>query len=626
MTLSAPRADAALPKDHIVRFYDDDSFLCEMVTHFFLEGHRQGASSIVIATAEHRNAIERGLAAGGMDVADAKSQGRLVMVDAEEALLSFTIGGLERGVLDPTAFAKQIGGLLERAEAASPAGLVRAYGEMVDLLLRRGNQSALLHLEELWNDLRATRTFQLYCAYRLSHLDRAEDREPFEDICRLHSHVLPAESYDEQTSPEERRRQVTYLQQRARALQTEIEERKKLHRDLKEERENLREANRRKDEFLAMLSHELRNPLNPILTALDLMDMRGDENSRRERDIIRRQAKHLAALVEDLLDVSRVTGGKITLRKEPMEIATVVARAIEMASPLLEQRAHLLKLAVAQHGLLVDADPIRLPQVFANLLLNAAKYTERGGRILVSAKRVDWEIVVEVADNGIGLAPELLRTMFEPFVQGSRTLDRTEGGIGLGLALVRSLTQLHGGSVSARSEGAGTGSVFAVRLPAMSQPPRTRSEEPMALVEPELDRHVPAQKERVLIVDDNTDCALGFAEVVRLLGHEVEVAYDGPRALQIASRFKPTIALVDIGLPVMDGYQLARKLREGAAEHTLKLVAVTGYGEEANRAMSLEAGFDLHTVKPVELNSLRSILGNDTNGHQNGDQGTNGSH
>ncbi|HMI31665.1 MAG TPA: ATP-binding protein [Candidatus Limnocylindrales bacterium] len=607
MTPTPAREAASPPREHLVRFYDNDAFLCDMAGRFLLEGHQQGASLVVIATGEHVDGMERALAAAGLDVNEAKRQGRLITADAEETLLGFMLGGIDGGLIDPKAFERSIGGVLDRATAASPVRQVRAYGEMVDILLRRGNERGMVHLEELWNDLRRNRSFELYCAYRLSHLDRVEDQASFERICELHSHVLPAESYDDETTLGERSRQIAELQQRARSLESEIAAREKLGRALREEQRHLREANRRKDEFLAMLGHELRNPLNPILTALDLMDMRGDGNSQRERDIIRRQAMHLAGLVEDLLDVSRVTGGKVALRKEPLEVASAVARAIEMASPLLEQRAQLLQITVPQRGLLVDADPVRLPQIFANLLMNAAKYTERGGRITLAAKREGETIVLTCHDDGIGIAPDLIGTMFEPFVQGTRSLDRAEGGLGLGLALVRSLTLLHGGTVSAHSDGVGKGSTFTVTLPALMEPARTMQESKPPAAQAQ--RPVPpGPVQRVLIVDDNADCALGFAEVIRLLGHQVEVAFDGPRALAIASRFKPTIALVDIGLPVMNGYELAKRLRDCLESHSMKLVAVTGYGEEANRTMSLEAGFDLHTVKPVKLESLRSLL------------------
>ena len=593
------------PKDHIVRFYETDSFLCDMVGRYLAEGLELGEPCVVLATEGHRHGIERVLTIQGAKIAQAKEKGLLNLVDAEEILSSFMVGGLDRGMVNPEAFREVVGGLLERASFLSRAGSTRAYGEMVDLLLRRGNEAAMARIEELWNELRSTHSFQLYCSYRLGHFAREEHQEPFQRICEVHGHVLPAESFDASASLEERHRQIAKLQQRARALETEVAERKQLDRALRAEREHLREANRRKDEFLAMLGHELRNPLNPILTALDLMDMRGDEHSRREREIIRRQAMHLAGLIEDLLDVSRVTGGKITLRREPTEIASVIARAIEMASPLLEQRAHLLTIAVPQRGLLVEADPIRLPQIFANLLMNAAKYTERGGHISVAARQRDGEIETEVRDDGIGIAPELLATIFEPFVQGSRSLDRAEGGLGLGLALVRSLTRLHGGTVSAQSDGLGKGSCFTVRLPVLCEVPRTqlaKSADPSGPAAP------PEKLERVLIVDDNADCALGFAEALRLLGHHVEVAFDGPRALTVAAEFKPTVALIDIGLPVMDGYELARKLRQAARSRPVKLIAVTGYGEDANRAMSLEAGFDIHTVKPLGLESLRNLL------------------
>ncbi len=616
MKTLTPREFHAPPTDHHVRFYDNDTFLCDMVGRFLVDGYRQGASSIVIATPEHAIGIESVLAKGGVNVAEAKRSGRLITEDAEKTMLSFTVGGIERGALDRDAFRETTGAMLEKASAASPSSSVRAYGEMVDVFLRRGNEAAMLHLEELWNEMRRTRPFQLYCGYRLRHLDRSEDQEPFRRICGLHSHILPSESYDEESGVEAKRRQIAHLQQRASSLESEVVERKRLGAALQEEQKQLREANRRKDEFLAILGHELRNPLNPILTALDLMDMRGDDTSRRERDIIRRQALHLAGLVEDLLDISRVTGGKISLRKEPLEVATLVARAIEMASPLLEQRAHLLQIAIPPRGLLVYADPIRLPQVFANLLMNAAKYTERGGRIELKARRDGEDVVVECRDNGIGIAPELLATMFEPFVQGTRSLDRAEGGMGLGLALVKSLTQLHGGVVSARSAGPEQGSTFTVRLPALEEargtvrPPRTQQSD--------RSNGAVGSVERVLVVDDNVDCALGFAEVIRHLGHEVEVAFDGPRAIQKAATFKPTVALVDIGLPVMDGYELARRLREVMDNEPLKLVAVTGYGEDTNRALSEEAGFDLHAVKPVDLGSLRALIGNG--------QRSNGSH
>jgi signal transduction histidine kinase len=360
------------------------------------------------------------------------------------------------------------------------------------------------------------------------------------------------------------------------------------------------EADRRKDEFLAMLGHELRNPLAPIMTALQLMELRGDASAERERAIIKRQARHLTALVDDLLDISRVTRGKIALKKEPLEIATVLAKAIESASPLLEQRRHDLEVDVPR-GLLVDGDPMRLGQVASNLLANAAKYTEPGGHIAVRARREAGEVVFEVIDDGIGIQPDVLPTLFDLFAQGPRSMDRGEGGLGLGLALARTLTQLHGGSVSARSEGPGRGSTFSVRLPALCAAAEQSAD-------PELAPPLPVvggggSGERILVVDDNVDAATMLAEVLCEVGHDVQIAHDGPQALEIAQRFRPTTALLDIGLPVMDGYELARLLRS-VLDPPPRLAAVTGYGQDSDRERARQAGFDAHFVKPVDLAAL----------------------
>jgi signal transduction histidine kinase len=368
-----------------------------------------------------------------------------------------------------------------------------------------------------------------------------------------------------------------------------------LYDQLFESEKALRAADRRKDEFLAMLSHELRNPLSPILTALQLMELRGQARTR-EYDIIERQVRHMARLVDDLLDVSRITGGKVVLKRETVELSTIIARAIEMASPMLEQRSHTLTVAAARTGLLVHADPGRLAQVFGNLLTNAAKYTEPGGSISVRALRRGEELVVSVKDNGMGIGPDLLPQIFEVFVQGARTLDRAQGGLGLGLHLTRTLVKLHDGSVTAHSEGHGAGSEFVVVLPAVgtTETPADESR-PMPVDRPKSTSGV-----RVLIVDDNEDAAGMLSDALAEIGFQVAVAYDGREALRIAVDFKPQAALIDIGLPVMDGYELARKLGESLAGERPRLVAITGYGLEHDRSRAHAAGFDAHLVKPVE--------------------------
>ncbi len=362
-------------------------------------------------------------------------------------------------------------------------------------------------------------------------------------------------------------------------------------------------ANRSKDEFLAMLGHELRNPLSPMLTALELMKLRGGEAHQRERTIVERQVQHLVRLVDDLLDVSRITRGKVALKRRPVELHEVVASALEMASPLLESRRHRLVTSVPRAGLLVEADPHRLAQVFANLLMNSAKYTEPGGTVEVRGDREASQVVLRVRDSGMGIAPDLLPRVFDLFVQAHSALDRSQGGLGLGLTIVRTLVQMHGGVVRVASAGQGKGSEFTVELPALDAsalvprppPPTTAPRGSLAVAQ------------RVLGVDDNVDAAEALGEALSALGYSTATAFDGPGALDAAAKEPPQVAFLDIGLPVMDGYELARRLRELLGP-SVKLVALTGYGQDHDRARSLDAGFDEHLVKPVELARIEALL------------------
>jgi PAS domain S-box-containing protein len=361
-------------------------------------------------------------------------------------------------------------------------------------------------------------------------------------------------------------------------------------------------ANRAKDEFLAMLGHELRNPLTPIVTALQIMKLRADTKSSREQQVIERQVHHMQRLVDDLLDVSRITRGKIEIKRQLVDLRDVVATAIEIASPLLEQRHHHLDVDVPSERLCVEGDDARLAQVFANLITNAAKYTQPGGHITVHVQKTPPQALVEVVDDGAGIASELMPRLFDLFVQGAQGSDRAGGGLGIGLSLVRSLVELHGGTVHAESEGLGRGSTFAVQLPLAARvelPAQTNESEPLAPA---------ACARRILLVDDNLDALDLLAELLRSLGHEVRTAPDGPSALTMAREFGPDLAVVDIGLPVMDGYELATRLREDLGESTPRLIALTGYGQYGDRARSSEAGFDTHLVKPVDMNKLVETL------------------
>jgi PAS domain S-box-containing protein len=366
----------------------------------------------------------------------------------------------------------------------------------------------------------------------------------------------------------------------------------------------MREADQRKDEFLALLSHELRNPLAPILTAAQLIQLRGGVATPRETDVILRQAQHLVQLVDDLLDVSRVARGKVTLNKELLELGAVVAKAVEAAGPLFEQRRHQLYVSVPAKGLLIEADEVRLTQIINNLLTNAVRYTPPGGRIEVTGLRKNGEIVLSVRDNGIGIDAALLPHVFDMFVQGARGPDRSGGSLGLGLSLVRTLTALHGGGVSAHSGGPGCGSEFTVRLPAAAPPVFPAD----AQAEPPRAPFVSARARRVLVVDDNRDGADMISRLLSAAGHETRTAYDPSQALSLAETFRPQIAILDIGLPVMDGYTLAYELRSRLENAAPVFIALTGYGQDEDMRRSDEAGFALHMVKPVDIETLVQAL------------------
>jgi signal transduction histidine kinase/CheY-like chemotaxis protein len=354
------------------------------------------------------------------------------------------------------------------------------------------------------------------------------------------------------------------------------------------------EANRAKDGFLAMLGHELRNPLAPIVTALHLMRLRGGGALERERAVIERQVSHLMRLVDDVLDVSRAVRGELHLERQPVEVASVIADAIEVAGPLVEERRHKLSVSVQRTGLLLVADAERIAQVVTNLLTNAAKYTPSGGHITVVARAEGGHIVLEVSDDGAGIAPELLPVVFDAFTQGRQGLDRKQGGLGLGLAIARQLIVAHGGTIQARSAGPGRGTTMVVRLPRanVSVPP-PESTHDVAAPEPR------GACRRVLVVDDNPDAAELMYDALTEVGHEVRTAADAPSALQIVQTFALDIAFLDIGLPVMDGYELARQLRRIPSLSTVPLVAVTGYAQDGDRQRAFASGFTEHLAKPL---------------------------
>jgi PAS domain S-box-containing protein len=377
--------------------------------------------------------------------------------------------------------------------------------------------------------------------------------------------------------------------------------------DRKRAERELLEADRRKDEFLAMLSHELRNPLAPILNAVEILHGAKPEDQDlavNYRAIIARQVRHMKRLLDDLLDVSRVRQGKIQLQKRPIELGALLLEAVEISRPLIAEKRQQLSLSLAQDLLPMDADPTRLVQVFANLLNNAAKYTDAHGHITLAVTVEDGEAVVKVRDDGTGMTPELLARVFDLFVQETRSLDRAQGGLGIGLTMVRTLVQMHGGSVRALSDGPGRGSEFVVRLPLATPvpagpPPREKPQATEGGARPGL---------RVLVVDDNADATQALQYLLKQLGHDVTVAHDGPAALAAAASIGPDLVLLDIGLPGMDGYAVAAALRE-AGHDRAALVALTGYAQDEHHHRSSRAGFDRHLVKPVDFATIYALTG-----------------
>ena len=391
----------------------------------------------------------------------------------------------------------------------------------------------------------------------------------------------------------------TELERANRSLQSEVAERARAEQALKE-------ADRHKDEFLAMLAHELRNPLAPILNAVQLMRMKPmpDAQLSRSRDVIERQLSHLTRLVDDLLDVARITRGRINLSPEPIELAALIARAVETVQPLIQERGHEFTTEIPAGTLRVNADPLRLTQALGNVLGNAAKYTERGGRITLSVCRQGADVEIRVRDTGIGIPAEVLPRIFDLFTQLDRRSDHSHTGLGIGLALVRRLLQMHDGTISAHSEGTGRGSEFLIRLPLLLETTQsTNGSQSSARTD-----DAPPVRRRILVADDNADALETLATVLELGGHEVFSAANGSLALESAERHLPEVALLDIGMPLLDGYEVARRIRAQAWGKRITLVALTGWGQDSDRRRSQEAGFDSHLVKPLDLEKLTQLL------------------
>ena len=375
--------------------------------------------------------------------------------------------------------------------------------------------------------------------------------------------------------------------------------------DRKRAEDALKEADRSKNEFLATLAHELRNPLAPIRAAVKILQLKSNPtpDSQSALDVIERQTRQMTRLIDDLLDIARITSNKLELRRERIELGEVLNAAVETSRPLIEQRGHKLIVKAPDEPVHIDGDLVRLAQVISNLLNNSAKYTDRGGRIWLAAAPKRNEAVIKVRDTGMGIPAELLPNIFEMFTQAETTPHRSPGGLGIGLTLVKRLVELHGGTITVQSDGSGKGSEFVVRVPMAASPP----------AQPEtIDKQKPATEEgppiRILVVDDHPDSADSLGLLLKLLGNDVRIVHDGLAAVEVANEFEPRVVLLDIGLPTLNGYEAAQRIRQQPWGNQAVLIAVTGWGQEVDRQRSKQAGFDHHLVKPVDPDALTRLL------------------
>jgi signal transduction histidine kinase len=598
--LAASRAGRVV-RHHAVQFYEADEHLAGAVAGFLADGLRGGSGAIVIATDPHRRDFVSRLSGAGFNTDGAIQSGQLLLLDARETLSTFFVGGR----LDEALFRAHVGEAVARMRRQWPRARLRAYGEMVDLLWREGQRDAALALEELWNHLGETQSFSLLCAYSLDGFPQARDADAFDEICSTHTRVVPTESFHHDGDIDHKQKEIARLQQRAHALERELAERLRSEQALSEAKQQLHrygdqlaEVLQAKDEILAMVGHDLRNSLAPLLMAIEVLDSKGVRSH--EHAIIELQARHLHRVVDDLLDVGRLVRGKLQLHPTAVPVSQIVNRAVAMTGDVLETRRPDLELRPAPAALTIEVDLDRVAQALSSLLRNAIENSTPGSKIIFSITQTDEEIIFAVRDHGSGIPADLLPRVFDLVIQQSQGPDRTRRGLGIGLAIAKNLIQLHGGWVTAKSEGLGHGSEFTAALPLRQRVgPATGDVSHEAA-------SVQGTKKRVLIVDDNEDAAAMLSEYLRDCGHETELAHQAEVALDADRRFRAEIAPLALGLHEIDGCALAHRPR--AQNAGVRLVAVTGCGDCANRQGSAEAGFDAHLAKPVRVTELLKLV------------------
>jgi signal transduction histidine kinase/CheY-like chemotaxis protein len=602
--------------EHFVQFYETDTFLLNSLTDFVGTGLRAGEGVVVLGTRGRRQGLDESLRQSGLDPSALRASGQYVPLDAAKTLSQFMIGELP----DRALFIGVVGHIIERA--ARGGRELRAFGEMVALLWEAGNYEGAIRLEALWNDLQKTHSFSLFCAYPMKQSDGAARVKPFTDVCAAHSRTIPAESYMTLGNQADRLREIVELQQRSKSLEAEVRERqrteKRLRISLRAEqraRAEAESASRMKDEFLGTVSHELRTPLNAIVgwSHMLLAGKLDEAMAVRALEIIDRNAKAQAQLIEDILDVSRVITGKVRLDAAPVDVASMINVAVESAQLAADAKGIQLEVILDPLARHIVGDFSRLQQVVWNLLGNAIKFTPSGGRVAVRLSRLDRSVEICVSDTGEGINPAFLPFVFDRFRQADGSQTRLHGGVGLGLAIVRHLVELHGGTVLAESPGLGRGATFTITLPiAPAKRIRRKStrdlgnENRLELSRPQLDGL------QVLLVDDDRDTLQVMNALLTESRARVRTASSAAEALEVLQRYKADVLVLDLAMPYEDGYSLIRKIRasETRRGRQTPAVALTARVRIEDRAQALEAGFNLFVPKPVEPNELITAIAN----------------
>ena len=613
----APRADWAHMGDteHFVQFYEADGFLLNSLSGFIGNAISSGDGAIVVATRAHRDALDELLLANGLDVDGARLSGNYVSLDAAETLSRFMVDG----VPEPARFHKVMGDVI--SSVTDGRARVRTFGEMVALLWTEGNHAAAIRLEELWNELQKAHSFSLFCAYPMNGLGGEQFIEPTGSVCKVHSRVIPAESYANLADHDARLRAIALLQQKAESLEAEVRERRQVEERLRlalvgeqMARAEAETANRMKDEFLATVSHEIRTPLNAIMGWSHLL--RGGRldqaTAARALETIDRNAKSQAQLIEDILDVSRMITGKLRLNNEPVDIASVINAAIDSVQLALDSKGLHLEVTLDPSARRTLGDAGRLQQVVWNLLANAIKFTPSGGRIEVRVERAGDDLQIQVSDTGQGIGPDFLPFIFDRFRQADGTTTRQHGGLGLGLAIVRHLIELHGGTISADSAGADKGATFTIRLPLAPQATRGQKASKERRVVNAFTSLPSLQDVKVLLVDDDPDTLQILSVMLAESKAGVQTAESVSEALEILEWYQPDVLVSDLAMPGEDGYSFIRKVRDREVNtgRETPVIALTSYVRVEDRARALSAGFNMFVPKPVQPEELITTIAN----------------